>query len=236
LNMSKSHINKCGKLLRDALEGQAEVDSESYQHAIDVVTEFRRLHAYPMTKVRMGLASMVNTEQIDGAVTQRHKRVPRIVRKLQRMPGTSLARLEDIAGCRVVVATPAEMDRLCRRIRRNYAREFTREPRDYVANPKPIGYRAIHFVVLRDMRAVEIQVRTSAQQRWAEAVEALDARRSDLNLKDGIGPDDITEYFAVAGEVLYRQEYDLPISEALLDRMRLAQDAVVEAGYYRRRD
>lgn len=231
---TKSHINRCGRRLRDAATGKSWLSVEQVQHSIDVLTEFRNEHAYPMTKIRMGLTSMVRTEGIDAAVTQRHKRIPRIIRKLQRYPTTTLAGLEDIAGCRVVVPLPQDLEALCRRIRKNWTADFTRDPRDYVRNPKPMGYRAVHFIVRRDGRAVEVQVRTRMQQQWAEAVEALDSRRSDLSLKDGTGPDDIMEYFALAGEILYLSEHarDLPVD--LLDRMRHAQDAVVDAGYYRR--
>lgn len=230
--LSKNHINKCGNLLRDYISGvEPEPSAVDLEHAIDVVTEFRGLHAYPMTKIRMGLTSMVRTVEIDAAITQRHKRVPRIIRKLCRMEKTSLARLEDIAGCRVVVDSPADSEALCKRIRRNWLSAFAREPRDYVANPKDIGYRAIHFVVRRDGRAVEVQVRTRAQQQWAEAVEAMDARRN-LNLKDGVGPSELIEYFSTAGQVLHHREYDLPMSSDLVDQMRAAQEAVISAGYY----
>lgn len=63
-----------------------------------------------------------------------------------------------------------------------------RDPRDYIEFPKAIGYRAVHFVVTRDDRAIEVQLRTRGQQQWADAVEAIDAR-IDLSLKDGVGPE-----------------------------------------------
>ena len=233
--ISKSQINKAGRLLRDAADERIEPTPEQVQQAIDIVTEFRNVHGYPMTKIRLGLTSMMRTEAIDAALTQRHKRVPRIIRKLQRFHTTTLAGLEDIGGCRAVVPGPREAEALGRRIRRNWSQAFTREPRDYVENPKDIGYRAVHFVVVRDERAVEVQVRTRVQQQWAEAIEALDARRADLNLKDGDGPPDIIEYFATAGEVLYLQERDLALPVDLVERMRHAQEAVIEAGYYGRR-
>lgn len=231
---SKSAINKAGCYLRDAVSGVIapnDVDPQTYHNAIQTVTTFREAHGYPMTKVRNGLTSMINTEGIDAALSQRHKRVPRIVRKLVRMDKTMLARLEDIGGCRVVVRDAEDMDRLCRRIRKNWASDFTREPRDYIAYPKDIGYRARHFVVKRDDRAVEVQVRTVGQQRWADAVESLDARRN-LNLKDGQGPESLLENFAIAGEVIYCQEFGLPITAELAERLSVSNTRVVQEGYY----
>jgi hypothetical protein len=53
-------------------------------------------------------------------VAQRLKRMNRILGKLQRMPGTKIARMEDIGGCRAVLANPAELDAVLRRIRRRW--------------------------------------------------------------------------------------------------------------------
>lgn len=180
---------------------------------------------------------MVRTEGAQETISQRLKRVPRIARKLDRMAkspsGRSpLARLEDIGGVRAVLKDGPELDRVRARIEKNWAKDFKREARDYIAYPKDIGYRAVHFVVVRDGRAIEVQLRTRGQQEWAEAVEAADARHG-LNLKDGVGPSEMVEYFEVAGEVIYRREYHLDIPSGTLARFSAAREAVIEAGYYR---
>jgi ppGpp synthetase/RelA/SpoT-type nucleotidyltranferase len=231
---SKSQIEKAGKYLRDVVSRRIEprdIDFKKYSASIEIVTTFREAHGYPMTKVRNGLASMVGTERLDAALSQRHKRVPRIIRKLVRMEGTNLARLEDIGGCRIVVKSARDMDALCRRIRRNWGSTFRRD-RDYVAEPKPMGYRARHFVVVRDGRAIEVQVRTEGQQRWADAVESLDARLG-THLKDEVGPESLIENFQIAGEFIHRVEWGLPIDDELRDRLRASNDRVVTEGYYR---
>lgn len=233
---SKNQINKAGKYLRDVRNGTiapADVDLDKLDSSIAIVTIFREAHGYPMTKVRNGLSSMVSSLQIDAAVSQRHKRVPRIVRKLVRMGETSLARLEDIGGCRVVVNSMDDLELMCRRIRKRWSGDFGRDPRDYIAAPKAIGYRARHFVVVRDGRAIEVQVRTIGQQRWADAVEAIDARRS-LNLKDGIGPDSLVDYFALAGDAIFHAEAGLEIDADLSDSFAAARAKVIAEGYYTR--
>lgn len=231
---SRNQIDKAGKYLRDVVSRKIpahEVDLARMDAAIEVVTAFREAHAYPMQKVRNGLSSMIATEGIDAALTQRHKRVPRIIRKLIRMHGTALVRLEDIGGCRVVVESPQDMEALCRRVRKNWSSEFSRPPRDYVAEPKAMGYRARHFVVVRDGRAVEVQVRTQRQQRWADAVERLDSRFK-LNLKDEDGPDLVKENFQIAGEVLYQLEWLDAVDEDLLERLRVSNATMISEGYY----
>jgi ppGpp synthetase/RelA/SpoT-type nucleotidyltranferase len=237
---SKNRINKCGEAIRQAVYEGLDVPQDELDEAIRVVSEFRAVHGYPMAKVRYGLQSMVRTENADEVIGQRLKRVPRIIRKLQRTVGTptgrtSLARLEDIGGVRAVLRNGAEVDRVRRRIEKNWRDAFQREPRDYIEHPKPVGYRAIHFVVARDGRAIEIQLRTRGQQQWADAAESADARLSGrgVNLKDGEGPQEMLEYFSAAGELIYRREYGLDISSDLQERFDTARAAVMHTGYYR---
>lgn len=233
---SKTQINKCGKLLRDVHAGTGDVSSDDLDRAIEVVSLYRAAHAYPMQKIRYGLRSMVQTEGAQEVLAQRLKRVPRIARKLHRMSGgpagsTSLARLDDIGGCRAVLRDGAELERVRARVVSNWQGHFVRDPRDYIAEPKPMGYRAVHFAVNRDDRTIEVQLRTRGQQQWADAVEAADARLN-LNLKDELGPAEMVEYFAVSGLVIYRREYGLYVEPHIWERFELARQAVVTAGYY----
>ncbi|PJE14118.1 RelA/SpoT domain-containing protein [Mycobacterium sp.] len=236
---SKSEINRCGELIRRATFDGAAVEVDKLEHAITVISAFRAAHAYPMSKTRYGLASMVRTERADEVIVgQRLKRVPRIIRKLHRTVGseggrTSLARLEDIGGVRAILNDGAELDRVRRRIERNWGSSIRRR-RDYILEPKEIGYRAVHLVVVRDGRAIEIQLRTRGQQQWADAAEAADARHGlrGVNLKDSEAPEEMLEYFSAAGEVIHRREYGLPISFELTRRFNAARRAVIAAKYY----
>jgi hypothetical protein len=230
---SKTRINKCGDALRRLVytNDYPRVDDAEIDEAIRVVSTFRAAHAYPMQKIRYGLRSMVRTEGAQEVLAQRLKRVPRIIRKLHRMEKTNLARLEDIGGCRAVLANGPELERVRARVVKNWRHEFGREPRDYISQPKAIGYRAVHFVVKRDDRAIEVQLRTRGQQAWADAVEQADARLK-LNLKDGTGPAEMVEYFSAAGEVIYLREYGQPVPSDVGERFNEARRAVVEAGYY----
>ncbi|MEH3033647.1 MAG: hypothetical protein PGN07_06330 [Aeromicrobium erythreum] len=131
---SNNKINKAGKFLRDL--DQVPYPKRDHARAIEAratVQAFRDAHGYPMLLVRQGLVNFVNTERAYGVVGQRHKRVPRIIRKLRRMRdgtsgGTGLARLEDIGGCRVVLETPADLELVSKRIRMRWSGQFTRDP------------------------------------------------------------------------------------------------------------
>lgn len=231
---SKSEINRCGSYLVQVMEPTPEapllIEWSEYEHAFDVVAQFRAAHSYPLTKVVNGLRSMVQSESCPIVVSQRLKRLPRIVRKLQRMPNSNLARLEDIGGCRAVLPDGPALQAVERRLRKRWS--FIRE-RDYIATPKDIGYRAVHLVVERDGRRIEVQLRTRGQQQWADAIEAIDARLG-LTMKDGRGPDELIEYFRLAGEVIHAREYGLRLSATVAEEFARARDAVVAAGYYTR--
>lgn len=220
---SKSEINRCGDLLRSHLEAPDEdYDWEKVQHAYDVVGEFRSSFQYPLTKVTMGLRQMVQRESEAVVVAQRLKRMDRILGKLRRMPATKLARMEDIAGCRAVLAAPSEVDGVLRRIHKRW--DVVRE-RDYVQKPKSSGYRANHLIVARDACRVEVQLRTRGQQQWADAVESF-ASRFDLPLKDEQGPEEVLEFFLLAGQGIYNDEYGADMGDGFTTRFNEAAAAV----------
>ena len=231
---SKEEINRCGFYLAELYRGDAgvEFDQERFDRALHVVSDYRAAHGYPLGKVTMGLRSMVHSEGGAIVVSQRLKRYPRIVRKLARMGNSKLARLEDVGGCRAVLASPDELERVFRRVRRRWTTNIVRE-RDYIQHSNEIGYRAKHLVVERDSRRIEVQLRTQTQHDWAEAIEQVD-NRLQLTLKDGQGPPEMIEFFSVASEVRHRLEYGLDLADDLVERLRAARSAVVDKGYYSR--
>lgn len=235
---SKSQINKCGELVRKWIYEDGSISDQEVADALRIITDFRAAHAYPLVKVRLGLRSMVRTEFASEVIGQRLKRLPRIIRKLQRTTNspsgrTALARLEDIGGVRAILRDGPELDRVRRRIEAKWRKDIHRQ-RDYIKNPKDIGYRAVHYVVIRDGRAIEVQLRTRGQQQWAEAAETADARLGarGVNLKDSEAPETMLEYFKTAGQIIYHSEYNLHIPSELHDQFRAARKAVVDDGYY----
>lgn len=238
--VSKKRINRAGELLSDAWTksiGPDDYDDEALLEAYLLVSAYRTAHQRPMSKVAMGLRSMVKTAtRRPPVVSQRLKRVPRIIRKIARMgerERTMLARLEDIGGCRAVVDDVVQLEQVRARIEATWSASIARR-RDYIAEPNLMGYRALHFTISRDGYRIEVQLRTRGQQEWANAIEAADSAHS-LTLKDGYGPESMMEYFAAAGEVIYHQEYGLEISDELRDRLATATDLVIAEKYYTRR-
>lgn len=167
-------------------------------------------------------------------VSQRLKRLPRIVRKLANMNNSMLARLEDIGGTRAVVGSLREQEILGDHLLKRWEKDLRREPRDYVRTPKVTGYRAVHYVVEKHGRRVEIQIRTRRQQQWANAVEQADSRLG-MALKDGRGPQSMLDYFTAVGDMLYYQDVEIAIPGEVLSRFETMTDAVIDEGFYARR-
>ena len=175
------------------------IDTDAELHAAALlVAQFRTGFQDPLNRVSMGVRSFVNSEGAPTVVTQRLKRLTTIVGKLARIPGMNLARMQDIGGCRAIVPTQAQAERVLRRIRKNS--DVTRVD-DYATEPKATGYRAIHAVVRRRGRLIEIQLRTPLQQRWAAEVDRAGGLLGVV-LKDGQGPPELVAAFAeLAGRI-----------------------------------
>jgi putative GTP pyrophosphokinase len=230
---SKGTIDRAGAYLVAVSNGTTVLDGHEYLAAYEILDAFRAEHQRPMTRVAKGLRSIVRTAtRVEPVVSQRLKRSPRIVRKLKKMGKSNLARLEDIGGCRAVVQNLTELEAVRQRIERVWHQRYgqIRRRRDYIADVPDSGYRAVHWVVERAGRRIEVQLRTNLQQQWANAVESADARLG-LTLKDGVGPKSMLEYFRTLGDYIYSIDNDMTDS-TLRDRLTAAEDKVIAEGFY----
>jgi ppGpp synthetase/RelA/SpoT-type nucleotidyltranferase len=174
------------------------------------VNAYRSEFKSPLRSVVMGLRSAVRTAGVEVVVAERLKRQPRLVGKLIRFPNIRLTQMQNVAGCRAILPNLAAVDEVRRRIERQKSEIV--KVNDYNATPRSSGYRAVHIVVRRDGALVEIQLRTTGQQRWAMLVEDLDAAYR-FELKDETGPEEVLEYLRV---------YALGLSE--IDRTGAAEE------------
>lgn len=122
-----------------------------------------------------------------------------IVAKLKRET-IRLSQMQDIAGCRVVVESVAQQDRLTDLFR------ATRKTVIIDRRLKPShGYRAVHVIVETGDRFVEIQIRTLLQHIWAEFSEKLsDMRGADI--KYGIGDPLDLHYLRISSRAIEYHE------------------------------
>jgi len=168
--VTRSQVRRAGERLRKHKTASV-ADRQIY-------SDYRDTFADPLREVAEKIGSFAE----DAPVQSRLKRFETVVEKLRRST-SDLSRLEDIAGCRVVLPTITEQQRVLDSIRRAW--ELVRE-RDYQTSPRD-GYRARHIVVRAQGRPVEVQVRTLWEDMWANASEAL-ANSIDPEIKYGGGP------------------------------------------------
>ncbi|MGH8973862.1 MAG: RelA/SpoT domain-containing protein [Acidimicrobiia bacterium] len=176
-----------------------------------------------MTKANMGLRSMVRTAGCRVEVSQRLKRVPTIIDKLTREPTMQLANMQDVGGCRAVLANVDEVRRVQKRLMKN------RPPlrvNDYIAQPRDSGYRGVHVIVCYDERAIEVQLRTPVMHAWAITVERLSGRLQE-DLKGGLGPEPLLHLLEAISEAMALEEGGQTVDTELLDRMNELREQAV---------
>lgn len=177
---------------------------------------WRASHAYVLNTFQATLRN--RSRESTAAVGTRLKRRATIENKVRRYPDMQLARMHDIAGCRIIFDTIEELLEFrnsLHQARFNHKRRGAddEERWNYLVNPKPDGYRGIHEVYEYDVRSeggktwnglnVEIQFRTYAQHAWPTAVEV--AGLLTLNKpKFGQGSPELIEQFKIASELIAR--------------------------------
>lgn len=112
-----------------------------------------------------------------------------------------LTQIQDIAGCRLVVADVVEQDRVVESLTEFFAGTTIVDRR----NDPSHGYRAVHVIVNCKSKLVEIQVRTALQHLWAELSEKF-SDVVDPTIKYGGGDD-------VVRQILVRTSNLVGISE-----------------------
>jgi putative GTP pyrophosphokinase len=183
MEFSKSEVNRAGVVIAENKRPVTPDEIDRLGDAIDVVEWWRREHARPLTAVAAKLRYYA-AEVGDPVVAQRLKRLPTIAQKLVREPKMKLARMGDIGGVRAVVPDQSAAYHVARRLRKNWT--ITRFS-DYVAHPKADGYRALHLINRHRGRLIEVQIRTTLQDNWANLVEVYSAL-IDPGLKFDRGP------------------------------------------------
>jgi hypothetical protein len=220
---SRSQIRRAAKTIRDLWLARADATiTRKHVEAWGMLAEYRGTFQRPLDKVTIQLRRIVGYESAQVIVAQRLKRMPTIVDKLSRQPTMDITRMQDIGGCRAVLESPREVDAVVDRVRRHWGCE---KVYDYVGSPKASGYRAVHAVVLRDDRLIEIQLRTPGQQAWAVAVERAGARLR-IPVKDGVGPAPVLRYFQLLGEVIGLEESGNTVDDAIVAEMQAITEQV----------
>lgn len=228
---SKSQVKKVAHRLRSFYRD--EVDREVYDEAIKVLKAYRACFSRPTVIMNNNLRKHAKTAGVEASVTQRLKKVPTIVEKLVfREQNQSLQTMHDIGGCRVVVATLEDLQRM-RDVIEDKRRQQLMYVRDYVESPRTSGYRAVHLVLRHGSGyPVEVQLRTRSMHDWAETAESF-SNLMGLNLKqDGDHP--IQLWLAVVSDIYYHRDRGQKVPRQLRREynrlMEAAKRSISDAG------
>lgn len=184
---SKTQIDRLGDRLRK------EKITESDLRTLD---EFRRSFAEAYEFVIGAIRNELDLEPTGRPA----KSTTSISDKLKR-ESIRLTQVQDIAGCRLVVTGILEQERVVGLLASLFD---DTEIIDRRTNPSH-GYRAVHVIVTREEKLVEIQVRTSYQHVWAELSEKF-SDVFDHAIKYGGGDELVRRLLLKWSDVVAREE------------------------------
>jgi ppGpp synthetase/RelA/SpoT-type nucleotidyltranferase len=169
---SKSQVDRLGQRLGS---------SRTSEQDLRLLDEYRRFFVGAYEEV-------INSIRVDLGLTptgRPAKSTGAIRDKLQR-ESVRLSQIQDIAGCRLVVSDIFTQNQVVEQLISLFPGSSVIDRRR-----KPsFGYRAVHIVVKKDDKPIEIQVRTDIQHRWAELSEKF-SDVVDPSIKYGGGNEDI---------------------------------------------
>lgn len=184
--LTKGDVDRAGRIISaSSYEINFQLEDYHLEEAYRVVSAWRACHASPLQAIRITLETRAKRIDPSSIIAQRLKRISSIAVKLQHNRNMKLSQMQDIGGCRAVMGSVNEVDRVLAL----YSKAQISKPwrsevvgiRDYISSPKPDGYRSAHVIMKYQSTAkrfssfrgqrIEIQIRSKIQHAWATAVE-----------------------------------------------------------------
>jgi putative GTP pyrophosphokinase len=172
---SKSRVSRAG----DAVRNGNQTDED-----LKIINTWRASHKSVLNAFQAILRTRTRGTGI--VVAQRHKRRKTIFGKLRRLPGMQLARMDDVAGCRLIfpdLESLYDFRTKFHKARFKHRRKNDADRYDYIKKPKETGYRGIHDIYECDINSIkgkeskglliELQYRTKVQHAWSTSVEMI---------------------------------------------------------------
>ncbi len=206
-NVTKTKIDKLGERLR---KGD---DTEDDLKSLDVYRRsFGNAYEIVVGTIRQELALEPTGRPA--------KSTTALVEKLRR-ESIRLTQVQDIAGCRVIVADITEQERVVVSLKNLFIGSTVVDRRE---NPS-YGYRAVHVIVSCEGKLIEIQVRTLLQHQWAELSEKF-SDLIDPAIKYGGGNELVQSVLSETSEVIAETETIEATLAEILRRPVFNDDAI----------
>lgn len=220
----RKNIDRQMKYRRKELDraGVALIDDDPFKRpqAVEVITDWRQLHLPVLRELNDELTEYFASNDIKFEFSShRIKRMQSIVEKLRNNPEMGLGGVHDIGGVRFVFADLETLSLAESVLRTFQPKNFVRKDkiRNYIEEPKPDGYRSIHYVYKYvsdnldyDGLQIELQIRTKLQHSWAMAVETA-SLISGTSLKASIQDGSIWRGFFKLASVVFSKKEGKPV-------------------------
>lgn len=180
LVLSNNQLKKCASNVRKSNRNKEKINISD----LEIINKYRNQHKKIICSVFTDICDISKKVHNNSVIVFRLKRIDSIVRKLTRLE-TGLDRLQDIAGCRIIVDSIAQINSIVEKIDNHPSLKIKRT-RNYIQNPRDSGYKSYHVIVekIGFEHQVEIQIRTRNHHYWATFVEIID-HTFDIKIKEG---------------------------------------------------
>jgi hypothetical protein len=119
---------------------------EKWMQSFETVGNWRSSHSWPLNTFKLWLLNKASYVDPESLVAQRLKRLSSIVHKLRRFPDMKLSQMQDIAGCRAIVASVPRVYELVKAYKRSDLKHKLIHEDDYILTPKDSRYRGVHLI------------------------------------------------------------------------------------------
>lgn len=242
---SKGQIDRAGRQLVELAK-----EDPAREEAIAITDNWRASHSYPLQVIKMTLLNRARKIDDNALIAQRLKRRPSIEIKLRDNPNMKLSQMQDIGGCRAILGSVSKVKKLVAQ----YKRYDAKSPKDrshwdgsdafdYIASPKPDGYRSIHLIFRfqspsKELQCfngqrIEIQIRSKLQHLWATAVETAQVFTGQaLKSKVKNASEEWLRFFALVSSAFAMREKCAIVPGTPEDRSELIKElrSIVEHG------
>ncbi|HEY0172296.1 MAG TPA: hypothetical protein VGB98_14825 [Pyrinomonadaceae bacterium] len=185
--LSKNQVDRLGDRLREGHITEAD---------LRLLDQYRRA----FSEAYEGVVEAIRNELGLEPTGRPAKSTTSISDKLRR-ESIRLSQIQDIAGCRLIVADIAAQDLVVQSLASLFEHPTVGDRREKPSH----GYRAVHVIVNAHDRLIEIQVRTALQHLWAELSEKC-SDIVDPAVKYGGGDKDIREILDETSFLVAEQE------------------------------
>ena len=184
--ISRKQINKIGKKFRDSIWDDSD---------FDFLEDFKKSYDNILISNSSLISKKLNDKLQNFILVGRLKRTQSIIRKLQRKNnyGMDLTRMSDIAGLRVIINSLEDQNKVIELIKSELSIEKIYDYRESGKN-----YRSVHLITKNENQFLEIQVRTIAQQTWADESEDFGE-----HAKQGFYTEEVGKYLKLLSDITY---------------------------------